>query len=76
MSESCDTTNLKAPHVLCTTPGTGLVCLLVAVHVLSCHCFAVVWVAQIFLFYSCCVTFLHKLEIQNDSSVDMQMFYL
>lgn len=76
MSKSCDTTDLKAPTRTLLHAWDGLVCLLVAVRVLSCHCFAVVWVAQIFLFYSCCFTFLHKLKIQNDSSVDMQTFYL
>lgn len=49
MSEGCDTTDLKAPNMY-SAPQQGLalfVCLL-AVHVLSCHCFAVVSVAQIF----------------------------
>lgn len=72
MSESCDTTDLKAPNMY-SAPRLGLassVCLLL------CVCFHVIVLHKFLLFYSCCFIFLHKLKIQNDSSVDMQTFYL
>lgn len=77
MSESCDTTDLKAPNMY-SAPRLGLassICLLLYV---CFHVIVLLWFGlhKFLLFYSCCFIFLHKLKIQNDSSVDMQTFYL
>lgn len=74
MSEGCDTTDLRAPtrtlHHIWDWP-----CLFAVV---CFHVIVLLWFGlhKFFLFYSCCLTFLHKLKIQNDISVDMQTFYL